>query len=144
MELGVKIIKQVISINSKLSEVCEVVKSFDEFSRDVSKTSDDMVKVSLALAELLNNVIEHGAQGKDHYEIDIDFLIDGDDLKITITDNTDITDWHSNLASVKMPDPLDFPEGGFGIAIIKQSVDLISYDRTDGLNKTVLIKNIGI
>jgi serine/threonine-protein kinase RsbW len=86
----------------------------------------------LVLQELLTNIVDHAYEGDASQFIEIHLSLKGERLVIETID----TGFAANvdLDAVAMPDPLDFQEGGYGIAIIKTLADEISYRRQGDKN----------
>ncbi len=105
--------------------------------------SDD---VKIALAEAINNVVEHAYNGIAPANVQVTCRLDRDRLDILISDTG------HPLPGFRMPDgtpaPLgettqDLPEGGFGWFLIHQLTSDIRYERRDGCNRLSLRFNFG-
>lgn len=92
------------------------------------------------VSELVNNAVEHG-----HCVfIEGEFRIEDDKAFFTLT--TDGVVFDPTAVKAKMPDfdeKDDLPEGGYGLAIIAQLSDELSYKYIDGKNVTVVAKLFG-
>ncbi|MGY3439016.1 MULTISPECIES: ATP-binding protein [unclassified Marinovum] len=99
-----------------------------------------LARVELVLAEVLNNVVEHGygcSGGPIHLELR---LVAGDVTCI-------VTDSGAPLPGRTLPQGLpvkldcareDLPEGGFGWRLIHQLTNSLDYNRNDGRNQLTL------
>ncbi|MHA6691313.1 ATP-binding protein [Devosia sp. A449] len=109
------------------------------------KLDDGMLAdVELSVVEAINNVIKHGYRGEKGQSVEVRINIRADRLVIDIFDK-----------AAPMPDrltsettPLDFdpenlellPEGGFGLELMKMTMDEVSYSSTSGVNRLTLTK----
>lgn len=88
--------------------------------------------VKIALAEAINNVVEHAYAGVAPAEVQIDCCLCKDKLEIQITDTgnpmPDLRLPSDTLASVETA-LKDLPEGGFGWHLIHQLASEIQYER---------------
>ncbi len=100
--------------------------------------SDD---VKIALAEAINNVVEHAYAGVAPAHIQVDCCLCKDRLVIQITDTG------NPMPELRPPDgtpvpintaPQDLPEGGFGWFLIHQLTSEIRYERRNGGNRLSL------
>ena len=124
-------------------------REIDGVIRKIMKIADgriaDAPMYETALAEALNNVVEHsyGEQAKGN--INIHIATDNDNLEVAIEDYGKGME-PEKFNSVKPefdvdPDDLDsLPEGGFGIKILKAVMDLASYERDKNSNRLILVK----
>ncbi|WP_338550102.1 ATP-binding protein [Roseovarius phycicola] len=99
-------------------------------------------RVEIALAEVLNNITEHG-----HAEAGIDTVslsarISDQDIRVDIRDSGAVVP-EACLNSAHLPDssgPLhSLPEGGFGWFLIHSMVDDLRYSEKDGENQLELV-----
>ncbi len=97
--------------------------------------------IEIALAEAVNNVVEHACADLPDASGRITCLIKGDFLTIEISDTG------RPLPELRLPTgskadlsvPLaDLPEGGFGWFLICQTASNVSYDRINGQNRLIL------
>ncbi|MEQ1738634.1 MAG: ATP-binding protein [Methyloglobulus sp.] len=106
---------------------------------------DKLAEIEQALAEAVNNCIEHAYSGSEDYQILIKYTLSDDRLFIEITDEGKPFDPEhlNNLKSDFDYDPFDIdnlPEGGFGLKVIKSCMDEVNYHREDGKNHWRLTK----
>lgn len=96
---------------------------------------DTLGQVEIVVAEVLNNIVEHGYD--DAGEIALGVSVLPERLRFTTVDEGGALPQHL-LNSGAMPDipadPLDIPEGGFGWALIRELTDDLTYRRLDGRN----------
>ena len=106
---------------------------------------DKLLEIEQALAETVNNCIEHAYSGSEDQQITINYAISNDRLLIEIIDQGKQFDPErlKNLNTDFDYDPLDIdslPEGGFGLKVIKSCMDEVNYQREDGKNHWSLTK----
>ena len=104
--------------------------------RGVAK--DPLADILLALAEILNNIVEHSVAGLDAAEIELDVTRSGTRLHVETTDRGRPLP-PSLLSSAELPamtgDLDTMPEGGFGWFIIHSLAQDMVYERDAGLNR---------
>lgn len=95
-----------------------------------------MEQIELALGEACTNCARHRS-GSEVGEIRVDMRLQGDSLLINIADRND----PFNPDSVPLPE-FAVAENGYGLFLIRNCVDELSYQRLDGWNILTLIKQI--
>jgi len=94
--------------------------------------------VELALAEVVNNVVEHGYRGKVGGEILVEGRLSRTGLDLVVSD-TGRPLPGGRVPPVRPIDPgtlrRDLPEGGFGWALIHQLTDALRYERRGARNR---------
>ncbi len=98
-------------------------------------------EVQIALAEAVNNVVEHAYAGHAPGEVDIHCRLSPDKLSIYIRDGGNPFP-NEQLPAGKAQNLdgaiEDLPEGGFGWFLIRELTSDIQYERSDGQNNLVL------
>lgn len=95
-------------------------------------------QVSIALGEVLGNIVEHGLDGVDHpVHVEMEIAVSSHQLVITVTDDGD--DPGIDLDAVAMPD-WD-AESGRGLAMAKAVLESFTYHRGDDGNHWRLASN---
>lgn len=97
------------------------------------------MQIVLALHELCLNIVEHGYAGNPGH-IKIEGRHEGDELELKVTDQAPRS--YSPPVSVTPPDPDTLPEGGWGISIMHSVMDVVQYERIEGLNCWLMRKHI--
>ncbi|MFK7751256.1 MAG: ATP-binding protein [Sedimentitalea sp.] len=109
-------------------------------------SQDHLGTVEIALAESVNNIIEHAFAGLAPDVVRVRLLLERNLLVLTIHDNGNA------LPNEEMPpgDPADLqvarselPEGGFGWFLIRELTTTLSYVRKDGSNILTLQFDLG-
>jgi serine/threonine-protein kinase RsbW len=128
------------SIATYLSLVSDLLNEVSDWLVRVGVTKEKITNIQIALAEALNNVVEHG------------FVKDGDgtvDIKITVfAEKTvvQVIDNGKEFSPPKIPEPplLDqndfdnLPEGGFGWFLINETTSSFELYRASNKNHLVL------
>ena len=101
--------------------------------------SNDLLNaVTLVLAEVLNNIVEHALAEETGTEIDLSVIEETGSLVIETTDRGRPLP-PDRLSGGELPnlgtDINDLPEGGFGWFIIHALVDDMTYERHEGANR---------
>ena len=96
--------------------------------------------VDLAVTEICSNVIRHGHAGRpqDTFTVHIK-AIDGS-IEIEVRDAGDSFDAATPVMPSVDVDLMDLPEGGFGLALVSQTMDVFEQRHDHGINITRLIK----
>lgn len=96
---------------------------------------ETMGHAEIVVAEVLNNIAEHGYDGAG--DVSLGVRVMPDRLRFTTVDAGRDLPQHllSSGEMPKIPDnPRDLPEGGFGWAMIRELTDGLCYRRLDGRN----------
>jgi len=96
--------------------------------------------VTLAVHELLVNIVEHGYMDEAG-KIDLTITHTSIDLSIVVTDQAKTA--FEMPDQIDAPDPVDLPEGGMGMFIIHQAFDAVKYERLEQGNRWTLVKTLG-
>ncbi|OCX61625.1 hypothetical protein BFP70_15055 [Thioclava sp. SK-1] len=105
-------------------------------------TSEEAGTLELLLAEVLNNIVEHGYANsgdgtitlsivKDVRGLNCSVMDDGPELPLSVFSHTDASEQAAPYADVDL-DAL--PEGGFGWFLIRELAEDLGYRREDGRN----------
>ncbi|MFC3613132.1 ATP-binding protein [Lutimaribacter marinistellae] len=98
--------------------------------------------VELALAEAINNVVEHAYAGLAPGQVHVTCWLGGGRLDILISDNGHAMPGGRlpEGTAAKLENAIeDLPEGGFGWFLIRQLATEIRYERCSGLNRLSLM-----
>ncbi|MEM7709367.1 MAG: ATP-binding protein [Pseudomonadota bacterium] len=91
----------------------------------------------ILLGEVLNNVVEHAAVGRETTVIDVTLTFGARAIQVeTVDDGHPLPGACLSSATLPRHDGVidELPEGGFGWFIIHQIADDIGYERVDGRN----------
>jgi serine/threonine-protein kinase RsbW len=118
------------------------VEAFTQFTSACALTRDDVWKIEVALHEWLTNIVEHGNDGAPGGTIDVQYRLTAGDLEIAVTDDGPAFDpWTLPPPDTAAPIE-DRKPGGLGIYFIRQLMDRVAHDRTDGHNTLVFAKRV--
>lgn len=95
---------------------------------------DLMGRAELVLAELLNNVAQHGSPGSDNPQptVHLSIVVESDGIACSASDNGGLLP--RICLSPQPPEPSTFPEGGFGWFLIGHLTQSLTYFRENGRN----------
>ena len=104
--------------------------------------ADTLGRMEIALAEALNNIIEHGHPTCDAQTMYLTARVSDQEIRIQIRDTgAPVPD--SQLNSANLPDNSgprqSLPEGGFGWYLIHKMVDGLNYHQEAGENHLELV-----
>jgi serine/threonine-protein kinase RsbW len=115
---------QTLIIDSRLDATTEARQWIGQAAQQAGFGADTVFNVELAAGEALANVVRHAYQGEAGHEIHLAVSIDDEKLLLTIRDFGRKFD----PDTYKPPD-LDSPtEGGYGIFLMHELMDEVSYD----------------
>lgn len=99
---------------------------------------DDAWALELILAEVMNNIVEHGYGEEDEGTILLALSLQGGDLVCTVGDFGPELPPACLRGEHPPPDPGGLPEGGFGWFLIRDLAQDLHYDRVEGYNRLTL------
>ncbi len=100
-------------------------------------------EVELGLAEAINNVVEHAYDGRADGAVRVSVQLFPQVLRIDIEDEGRAMDPRLLVdpqLCFDCGDPGSLPEGGMGLALIRQLFDAIAYESHDGRNRMTLTR----
>jgi len=100
----------------------------------------DYQAITLAVQELCVNIVEHAYDGVVGM---IQFELTADESELVMTFRDQAPNHYVPTEQVTSPDPLDLPEGGWGVFLIYQLVDEVDYQALDKSNRWRLVKYLG-
>jgi len=131
-----------LTLKNKVEELAQLAPFVSTLAKEAGLDETLHSQVDLALDEAVSNVVmyayEEGAEGT----IDIEAMANTEKIKIVITDSGRPFD----PTTARDPDitlPVEErPVGGLGIFLVRQVMDSVNYERTDGKNVLTLRKKI--
>jgi hypothetical protein len=97
--------------------------------------------VELAAGEACTNAVKYSpVTNSDHHRLHVCFTLEEDCLVIMIKDQNAAFDFDT----VMPPNFAEMPESGYGIYLMKETMDEVSYQRQDGWNILKLKKRFGV
>ena len=96
------------------------------------------VDFGLAITEAMNNAVEHSGAEK----VEVEFVADTSGVVFKLLTKGEKFDPTVNVSMPDMDDDSELPEGGYGLAIIKEIVDSVKYEYIDGKNVFTFEKSL--
>ena len=123
-----------ITCINRLSEIDRAVQLIEAFGTAQGLSPDVVSKLTLAVDEVVTNIISYAYDDEDEHQIGIYVALDGDSLCLRVDDDGRAF----NPLDAKKPDlQLDIdqrPIGGLGVHIVQTFMDALEYRREDGRN----------
>ncbi|MDQ7821254.1 MAG: ATP-binding protein [Candidatus Eremiobacteraeota bacterium] len=131
-----------ITVNNDLQEIKRLTTELADFGSSERLASKVIHDITLALEEIVTNIISYGYDDFESHEIVIDLQMLADELSVEISD--DGTPF--NPLEIPPPDlnaPLDEREiGGLGIFLVRQFMDDVAYRHENQRNILTLRKKL--
>ncbi len=99
---------------------------------------DDAWALELALAEIMNNIVEHGCSDTEQGMISLAMTLQDNELVCTIGDFGPELPSNCLRREKAPPEPDDLPESGFGWFLIRDLARDLQYEREAGCNWLIL------
>lgn len=103
-------------------------------------------KIELSVIEAITNVIKYACQYSPDKQVDLGLTIQGNQLKIVISDDghsMDIARFEAGrVLDFDRANALDLEEGGRGLGLIHSLMDEVDYQSDEGINQLILTKNM--
>jgi anti-sigma regulatory factor (Ser/Thr protein kinase) len=133
----------IINIKSRLSGIEIMNEQLSKMCNEWNISEDVAFSMNLALEEIVTNIINHGYQGREEYDITIRFSLEKHKLRIQIKDGAP----EFNPLDLPEPDDLEKPleernVGGLGIHLVRKFTDNFSYRRGSNKNIVTLTKSL--
>lgn len=137
-----------LRLPSELARVGAVGESVRAFCDGAKVAPLDASAIELCVVEAVNNAIEHACGSRPELEITVVATHTEGALTIEIIDRG--APMPSHLLGPDAPSPLDFdptdidalPERGFGLSIIRQVMDEVTYRSERGQNALLLVRKL--
>ena len=123
-----------LTLKNDPAEIGRLVDLLEAFGPQSGLTDDATFKLTLALDEIVANVVRHGFDDDREHRIEVKVTVD--DRTVTASVEDDGLEFDPREAPV--PD-LDLPiemrkPGGLGMHLVKATMDSVEYRRQDGRN----------
>ena len=122
--------------------VGELNAAFAGFAEAHSLPADVRRSVNVAIDELLANSLSHGQTGRDPCSVTVEVELDQERLTVILTDDGTPFDPFASDAPDTTLSIEERPIGGLGIHLVGKLMDQVSYQRRDGHNVVVLVKQL--
>lgn len=132
--------KQKIELISDISQIGKLNSEMEMMLAKGLILKEQFFNINLVLEEIFTNIVCHGCGNCANYSVDIEFVIDDKCTEIRIIDNA------RQFNPLEAVDPnLLLPAeereiGGLGIFLVKQLMDMVTYDYVQGKNVLTLKK----
>src|SRR5262245_63765036 len=133
---------RVIHLRSRLDELGRLHLFVAEFCRGGGLPAAEAFALSLALDELVTNVIMHGCSDSGEHEIQVALSTAGDRVVVEMEDDARPFDPTEANPTDLSADLHDRQIGGLGLRFVRGAMDEMSYQRVDGLNRLRMTKRI--
>ncbi|MBQ8706308.1 MAG: ATP-binding protein [Paludibacteraceae bacterium] len=130
-----------LTLKNKVEELTKLPEFVDTVCEKAGIDMALIASLNLALEEAATNVVLYAYEGQEGM-VDIDAIYNTDYIKFVITDTgipfdpTQKEDADTTLSAEERP------IGGLGIFLVRQIMDSVIYERTDGKNVLTLIKKL--
>ena len=123
-----------LTLKNDPAEIGRLVDLLEAFGPQSGLTDDATFKLTLALDEIVANVVRHGFEDEGEHRIEVKVTVD--DRTVTASVEDDGLEFDPREAPV--PD-LDLPiemrkPGGLGMHLVRATMDSVEYRRQDGRN----------
>ena len=131
-----------MSVGAHPGAVGEVHATFARFAEAHGLPAEVRRSLSVALDELLANALSHGRTGRDPCSVMVEVELDQQRVTVTLTDDGEPFDPFRQDAPDTTLSVEERPMGGLGIHLVGQLMDQVSYQRREGHNVVVLVKQL--
>jgi anti-sigma regulatory factor (Ser/Thr protein kinase) len=131
-----------MSVSANPGGVAEVNAAFSAFAEVQSLPVKVRRSLNVALDELLANVVSHGATGRDPCSLSVEVQLDEERVTVIITDDGAPFDPFEQDAPDTTLSVEDRQIGGLGIHLVGRLMDQVNYQRREGHNVVVLVKQL--
>jgi anti-sigma regulatory factor (Ser/Thr protein kinase) len=131
-----------LTLRSSASELVRLQEAFRAFAERNELADQVRNAVSLALEEMILNIINHGYQGRDDRSIDVSAAMEEGRIVVTIDDRAAAFD-PLTMPTPDVSAPLEErTAGGLGVHLTRRLMDTVDYRRTEDGNRLVLTKKL--
>ena len=129
-----------MSVGADASGLGKVKEAFAEFAEKLPEPTRRSLNV--AVDELLANELSHGMEGRDGCVVTVDAELDQERVTVTLTDDGPPFDPFKQAVPDTTLSVEERPIGGLGLHLVRELMDEVSYERRDGHNVVVLVKQL--
>lgn len=131
-----------MSVGTHPGGVGEVNAAFAGFARAHALPAEVQRSVNVALDELIANALSHGRTGRDPCSVTVEVKLDHERVTVILTDDGKPFDPFGRDAPDTALSVEERPIGGLGIHLVGQLMDQVSYERREGHNVVILVKQL--
>ena len=129
-------------IKNDSQELIRVAAFIEEIGEEIGIDMDTQLNLQLVLEEIVTNVIFYAYPEGTTADISLLAGYDGKVLTLTLIDEGRAFDPTKKKDVDVIANPMDREQGGLGIFIVKNIMDTVDYQRSDGKNILTMTKNI--
>ncbi len=139
---GKFVLDELLTLNNDVSEVSRLGAFIKDVMSRIGIGKPFAPKLRLALEEAVVNVMEYAYPAGQQGDVTVRATYDGQRLRLIISDSgipfnpTEAASADTTLSAEERP------VGGLGILLVRELVDFVNYERTDGRNVLTLTKRI--
>lgn len=136
-----------LRIGSRLDQIRMVRAAFSGVLHHLEVQEFDVHLLDIAVAEILNNRLEHAYKGNEHEQIEVRIQVHGSDVQVDILDHAppfpEEEQYRLDSAADNLEDPSEeWPMRGHGLQIVRRIVDSIAFSTQDNCNCITLKKTV--
>jgi anti-sigma regulatory factor (Ser/Thr protein kinase) len=131
-----------MSVDAGPGGVGEVNAAFAAFAEAHALSAEVRRSLSIGLDELLTNAHSHGRTGSDVDSVTVEVKLDQERVTVILTDDGAPFDPFGRDAPDTTLSVEERPIGGLGIHLVSQLMDQVSYERREGHNVVILVKQL--
>ena len=131
-----------MSVGAHPGGVREVSAAFAGFAEAHSMPAEVRRSINISLDELLANALTHGQTGRGTCAVSVEVALDEERATVTVTDDGPAFDPFAREAPDTTLSVEKRPIGGLGIHLVGELMDEVSYERRDGQNVVILVKQL--
>jgi sigma-B regulation protein RsbU (phosphoserine phosphatase) len=132
-----------IRIKNELTELQKVDQALEQYSKLHLLPVEVSNAISLALDEIITNVVSHGYQDHEEHFIDVRITLAEQQLSLIIEDDGMAFDPLETASPDTLSGLEDRPIGGLGIHLVRNVMDEVTYDYRNERNCLVMKKMLG-
>jgi serine/threonine-protein kinase RsbW len=135
--------KIVLELKNQVSELARLQQTLAEFGQRHGLAAQAVHDLTLALEEILTNIIAHGYTDHRDHAILVRLSAHPDEVRAEVEDDGQ----PFNPLAAPAPDTVQSlenrPIGGLGIHLVRNLMDGLEYQRQEGKNRLLMKKNLG-
>lgn len=128
-----------ISLAPEISEVSRLNDWLDQAFAESAAPTEACADLKLCLNEAVTNTILYGYADQPAPKLDIEIKLDGRAAAALVTDNGIAFDPLDHPGREKPTDLETAEIGGFGVQLIRQTADIVEYQRSGGENRLRIV-----
>ena len=134
-----------LTIDSRLENTAPAGLAVRGIAQGFGLDETEAYLLELAVVEAVSNVIRHAYGNRPGHPVEIALALTPQGISLEILDRGTALDLGVLSRAGELAAPADIselPEGGLGLAIIKQAMDDVSYSSRDGINVLRMSKSL--